>query len=119
MAITRQSVVKKDENPVKETSTKQLTENIQKKIKFEHVETLKNEKKMKVSKVSKEPKETLLVSSKQIQIPEFTLETEKGEKVSTVDITKNQNVIFFVYPKANTPGCTIQACEYRDNLEIV
>ncbi|KAL7009321.1 thioredoxin peroxidase dot5 [Cystobasidiomycetes sp. EMM_F5] len=43
------------------------------------------------------------------------LKNEKDEDVSIDDITKEKGVVFFVYPKANTPGCTNQACLFRDS----
>lgn len=50
------------------------------------------------------------------QAPDFTLENEKGEKVSLSDY-KGKNVILYFYPKDMTPGCTTQACDFRDNFE--
>lgn len=48
----------------------------------------------------------------------FTLASHRRDNTDTdVDIsslTKERGVIFFTYPKANTPGCTNQACGYRD-----
>jgi len=49
------------------------------------------------------------------QAPDFTLENEKGEKVSLSDY-KGKNVILYFYPKDMTPGCTTQACDFRDNF---
>lgn len=48
--------------------------------------------------------------------PDFTLENEDGETVSLSDFRGRQVVLYF-YPKDDTPGCTIQACELRDNIE--
>jgi thioredoxin-dependent peroxiredoxin len=45
--------------------------------------------------------------------PAFTLENENGEKVSLTDF-KGKNVVLFFYPKADTPGWTIEACGFRD-----
>jgi len=45
--------------------------------------------------------------------PDFTLKSEKGEYVSLKDF-KGQRVLLYFYPKASTPGCTIEACEFRD-----
>jgi len=45
--------------------------------------------------------------------PDFNLLDANGEKVSLKDF-KEQSVLIYFYPKANTPGCTIEACEFRD-----
>lgn len=48
-------------------------------------------------------------------LPEgLILKNENDEDVSIADIVKEKGAVFFVYPKANTPGCTTQACDYRD-----
>ncbi len=46
--------------------------------------------------------------------PDFTLEDQHGEKVKLSDHHKELVVLYF-YPKANTSGCTTQACSIRDN----
>jgi peroxiredoxin Q/BCP len=46
--------------------------------------------------------------------PDFTLEDQHGEKVKLSDHRKELVVLYF-YPKANTSGCTTQACSIRDN----
>ena len=45
--------------------------------------------------------------------PAFTLKDAKGEKVSLADF-RGQNVIVYFYPKDETPGCTKEACAFRD-----
>ncbi|GAA1305936.1 peroxiredoxin [Planotetraspora silvatica] len=47
--------------------------------------------------------------------PEFTLKDDKGEEVS-LESFRGQRVILYFYPAAMTPGCTKQACDFRDNL---
>jgi thioredoxin-dependent peroxiredoxin len=46
--------------------------------------------------------------------PAFSGTDQNGNKVSLTDFTGNRLVLFF-YPKANTPGCTAEACNLRDN----
>jgi peroxiredoxin Q/BCP len=46
--------------------------------------------------------------------PAFTLVNQKGEKVSLKDYKGGKNVVLYFYPKAMTPGCTVQACAIRD-----
>ena len=48
--------------------------------------------------------------------PEFRLPTDGGEDISTTAL-KGHKVILYFYPKDNTPGCTTQACDFRDNLD--
>lgn len=50
--------------------------------------------------------------------PEFTLLNQNGEEVKLADF-RGRNVILFFYPKADTPGCTTQACGFRDNWPII
>jgi peroxiredoxin Q/BCP len=46
--------------------------------------------------------------------PSFTLLDQSGEKVKLSDF-KGQRVVVYFYPKADTPGCTPQACDLRDH----
>ena len=48
--------------------------------------------------------------------PAFTLKNDKGETVSLADFA-GQRVIVYFYPKANTPGCTTEACDFSDNMD--
>ncbi|MEQ1824076.1 MAG: thioredoxin-dependent thiol peroxidase [Fimbriimonadaceae bacterium] len=45
--------------------------------------------------------------------PSFSLSDQDGNIVTNADLLGRQTVIFF-YPKDDTPGCTIEACEFRD-----
>jgi len=47
--------------------------------------------------------------------PAFTLQDQDGKKVSLKDFRGDKNVILYFYPKAMTPGCTVQACGLRDS----
>ncbi|MFT6275370.1 MAG: peroxiredoxin Q/BCP [Halioglobus sp.] len=47
--------------------------------------------------------------------PVFTLLDEQGEKVSLKQYRDEKNVVLYFYPKAMTPGCTVQACGIRDS----
>lgn len=48
--------------------------------------------------------------------PAFTGLNEKGEEVSLSDYQGKKLILFF-YPKDNTPGCTAEACNLRDNYD--
>jgi thioredoxin-dependent peroxiredoxin len=45
--------------------------------------------------------------------PAFTLPDQNGEKVKLADL-KGETVVLYFYPRADTPGCTTQACGVRD-----
>lgn len=48
--------------------------------------------------------------------PDFTLENERGEQVRLSNF-KGKNVVLYFYPKDMTPGCTAEACDFRDAHE--
>src|SRR3954471_5011334 len=48
------------------------------------------------------------------QAPEFTLPDQDGADVTLSDL-RGQTVVLYFYPKADTPGCTTQACGIRDH----
>ena len=46
--------------------------------------------------------------------PDFTLPASTGENVSLSDFRGKQAVVLYFYPKDDTPGCTKEACSFRD-----
>ena len=50
--------------------------------------------------------------------PAFTLDDDHGRSVSLSDFS-GQQVILYAYPAAMTPGCTTQACDFRDSLASI
>jgi peroxiredoxin Q/BCP len=46
--------------------------------------------------------------------PEFSLLNQSGEQVTLKSLLANHRVLLYFYPKAMTPGCTVQACGLRD-----
>ncbi|MCT9870318.1 thioredoxin-dependent thiol peroxidase [Paenarthrobacter aurescens] len=47
--------------------------------------------------------------------PDFTLQDETGNNVSLTDFRGRKTIVYF-YPAASTPGCTKEACDFRDTL---
>jgi peroxiredoxin Q/BCP len=47
--------------------------------------------------------------------PAFTLDDQDGAPVSLADFAGKKVIVYF-YPAASTPGCTTEACDFRDNL---
>ena len=50
--------------------------------------------------------------------PDFTLPSQSGQMLSLNDFIGEKPVVLFFYPKDDTPGCTKQACVFRDNYEV-
>ncbi|TWD94653.1 peroxiredoxin Q/BCP [Neobacillus bataviensis] len=48
-----------------------------------------------------------------VQAPDFELRATNGENVSLADF-RGKNIVLYFYPKDMTPGCTTQACDFRD-----
>jgi len=50
------------------------------------------------------------------QAPDFTARDQNGDPISLSQF-KGKKVVLYFYPKDNTPGCTAQACDLRDNID--
>ncbi len=55
-----------------------------------------------------------MILTEKTQAPNFSLMDEKGKKVSLADF-KGKPVVLYFYPKDDTPGCTTEACSFRDD----
>jgi peroxiredoxin Q/BCP len=51
--------------------------------------------------------------------PDFSLLSTSGETIRLSDFKGKQAVVLYFYPKDSTPGCTVEACSFRDNLAAV
>lgn len=51
------------------------------------------------------------------QIPVFQLQSQDGELINIKNFIGKQNLVIYFYPKDDTPGCTKQACSFRDQYE--
>ena len=50
------------------------------------------------------------------QAPDIHVHTDSGEAFRLSDL-KGERVVLYFYPKADTPGCTTEACEFRDGIQ--
>ena len=50
--------------------------------------------------------------------PQFTLNDGDGKKVKLSDF-KGKKVVLYFYPKDLTPGCTVEACAFRDDISAI
>ncbi|MCI2775001.1 thioredoxin-dependent thiol peroxidase [Staphylococcus petrasii] len=51
------------------------------------------------------------------QFPKFKLENQNGEWITNETLKGNKAILYF-YPRDNTPTCTTEACDFRDNLAL-
>ena len=49
--------------------------------------------------------------------PDFTAKSTEGKEISLKEL-RGKNVVLYFYPKDDTPGCTREACDFRDNLKL-
>ncbi|MBU6114438.1 thioredoxin-dependent thiol peroxidase [Mammaliicoccus lentus] len=50
------------------------------------------------------------------KFPDFNLKNQNGETIFSEDLKGSKSIVYF-YPRDNTPTCTTEACDFRDNLE--
>ena len=50
--------------------------------------------------------------------PDFSLVSSTGETVSLSDFAGTKTVVLYFYPKDDTPGCTVEACDFRDSHDV-
>ena len=53
------------------------------------------------------------------QAPDFNLPANNGQTVNLKDYRGKKNVIIYFYPKDDTPGCTVEACGFRDSIKMI
>ena len=51
--------------------------------------------------------------------PDFSLPASNGKRVSLKDFKGTQKVVLYFYPKDDTPGCTVEACGFRDKIKAI
>src|ERR1700687_1310036 len=50
--------------------------------------------------------------------PQFSLPTQTGTTTSLEDLLGKGAIVLYFYPKDDTPGCTAEACSFRDSYEV-
>ncbi len=48
--------------------------------------------------------------------PQFELPSSENKAINLKDYLHKKNVVLYFYPKDDTPGCTVEACDFRDNM---
>ena len=51
------------------------------------------------------------------KIPEFSAKDSNGNNFDSTSVIGKKPIVFYFYPKDNTPGCTAQACSFRDQYQ--
>lgn len=52
------------------------------------------------------------------KVPEFTLKNQDGKLFNISSVIGKKNLVVYFYPKDDTPGCTAEACSFRDQFEV-
>lgn len=108
--------------PTRKSSTKKPV--LKKKLAAKKTIKKKNVKKAATKKVATKKTVTKKPAAKKIvalkvgeNAPDFSLLNQDGRTISLKDFSGKQHVVLYFYPKAMTPGCTVQACSIRDNAD--
>lgn len=51
--------------------------------------------------------------------PDFDLPSSEGKNIALKDFRGKKNVVVYFYPKDDTPGCTVEACGFRDRIKDI
>lgn len=108
---------KKATKKVTKKTAKKVTKKVAKKAAKKVTKKVAKKASKKAVKKAAPKKQSAAVISQTLKVgdtaPDFTLPDQNGNKVSLHDF-KGKNVVVYFYPKAMTPGCTVQACSLRD-----
>lgn len=77
-----------------------------------------NEKEIIVRCVSKSIGDVSVKVNVGDKAPDFTLPSQTGAKVTLSKFSGKKNVVLYFYPKDESPGCTREACAFRDSYEL-
>lgn len=101
----------KKKKAVKKVAKKKVAKKVTKKV-------AKKATKKVTKKAAPKKQSAAVVKAPTLQVgdvaPDFTLQDQNGKEVSLHDF-KGKNIVVYFYPKAMTPGCTVQACEIRNS----
>lgn len=50
--------------------------------------------------------------------PDFTLQSQTGDNITLSDFFNKKNIVLYFYPEDESPGCTKEACSFRDSYEL-
>lgn len=64
------------------------------------------------------PKEEPKLLAKGDQVPSFELQDQNGDLFNIDDVVGKKNLVIYFYPMDDTPGCTKEACKFRDEFEV-
>ncbi len=59
------------------------------------------------------------IPSSGVHAPEFSLPASPGDQIDLASYRGKKNVVLYFYPKDDTPGCTAEACSFRDHYERI
>src|ERR1035437_1525858 len=62
-----------------------------------------------------EKMDTIKVGS---MVPEFSLKDQNGKEFDINSVKGKHNLVIYFYPKDETPGCTAEACSFRDQFDV-
>lgn len=125
--VAKKAAVKKTKKIKKTAKKKITTKKVLKKAKAKKVSTAPKKVKAKIEKTNTEKTSNeaavtttenhpLLDSS----VPDVAVVNQRGEKVSLKELASaKKNLLLYFYPKDDTPGCTKEACNFRDNLNRI
>jgi peroxiredoxin Q/BCP len=108
--MAKKTTKKVTKKPVKKVAKKVAAKPAKKVTK----KTVKKVVKAPKEKVKAKPVSAALKLAVGATAPDFTLEDQNGKKISLKDFRGKKVVVYF-YPRAMTPGCTVQACSLRDS----
>lgn len=116
--VTRKVTKKVAKKAAKKTAKKTAKKVAKKTTKKTAKKATKKTAKKATKKVTTKKESAAVVKTPTLSVgdmaPDFTLQDQNGNEVSLHDF-RGKNVVVYFYPKAMTPGCTIQACGIRDS----
>ncbi len=118
-AVGKRPAKKAVKKTVKKVAAKKATKKVaaKKTVKKTTKKPVKKVAKKTAKKVAGKKQSTATIPSVTLKVgdlaPDFTLHDQAGNLVTLGDL-RGKNVVVYFYPKAMTPGCTVQACSLRD-----